>query len=347
GETVTVQGFGFGGSGTVTLGDEPGTVTSWQSGQLVIRTAVGARGGDLIIKPDGRRPIRSGQPVRIRQQWRTWPELPVPVGGETVAVGSLDGQLVVAGGKDATGKAIGAVWGYAGRSGQWRSLAPLPTPRYGMTSAVLGNRLYAIGGWSDSTGYSPVVEVYDPATDSWQRRAPLPTGLLGAAAAAVNGQVIVCGGYNGTEQANTYLYDPAGNTWTARSVMPQARFRHGAANFDGRILVAGGRSGNQPSSNVIQFDLVANVWSDTTSLPATRAGGTMVSDGVTAWFVDGSDGRPQATLWGFNGAGWVTLAIPPTARASISGTFGAGEVVIVGGTSGDAAAGRRVESFTP
>jgi hypothetical protein len=216
-----------------------------------------------------------------------------------------------------------------------------------MASAVLGGRLYAIGGWTDAGGYSATVEAYDPLTDRWLRRASLPKGLLGAAAAVVGESLVVCGGYDGAEQAQTYLYDATANAWQTKAAMPQARFRHGAAPLGNRVLVAGGRSGGAPSAAAVQYDPGADAWSPVSDLPAARSGGALLSDGRTAWFVAGSDGRPQAGLWQLTANLWVTRPGPGAARAGVTGVWTGEELVVIGGASGDGGAGRRVESLVP
>jgi N-acetylneuraminic acid mutarotase len=55
----------------------------------------------------------------------------------------------------------------------------VPTPRDHLAAAVVGNRIYVIGGRVDGS-YAhnlDVNEAYDPATNRWQARAPMPTAL--------------------------------------------------------------------------------------------------------------------------------------------------------------------------
>jgi N-acetylneuraminic acid mutarotase len=346
GETVALIGWGLGQSGTVTIDGTLAAVREWRPDRIVVQLP-GSGGGVVQVRPDGQPAFVAEQPVRLGSTWRRWPDLPVAVGGEAVAAGTVQGELFIAGGKDATGKAIGLGWRFQGRTQSWQAIASMPTPRYGMASAVFGDRLYAVGGWTDAGGYSAAVEAYDPQTDSWQRRAPLPRAVLGAAAAVANGRLVVCGGYDGAEQKQTYVYDAITNTWQTRADMPQSRFRHGAAPLGNRVLIAGGRSNGQPTGTASQYDPVADAWSAAPDLPAARSAGTLVSDGQTAWFVDGSDGRPQANLWQLSSGLWVTRPVPAGARAGITGVWTGEEVVVIGGTSGDAGAGKRVESLPP
>ena len=56
---------------------------------------------------------------------------------------------------------------YCPETNTWSVKAPMPTPRFGLSLAVSGGKIYALGG---TTGSGPLttVEVYDPATNTWQ-----------------------------------------------------------------------------------------------------------------------------------------------------------------------------------
>src|SRR5207244_10838887 len=69
----------------------------------------------------------------------------------------------------------------------WRELAPMPTPRGGGVAAVVGGKIYVIGGAGPTPDASAptirprqpqrslgTVEEYDPATNKWRSRAPMP-----------------------------------------------------------------------------------------------------------------------------------------------------------------------------
>lgn len=347
GDRITVHGYGFGPSGRLTVAGEALTVTAWQPGRIEALMPSLGQGGDLVVEVGAGKAYRSRTPLRLRQAWRTLPPLPAPVGGDSVAVGEVEGELFVAGGKGPTGQALASAWRFDRIAGRWVSRAPLLTPRYGMASAVLDGKLYAIGGWTDAGGYAATVEAYDPVTDSWQVKAPLPAPRLGAAAATVGGKLYVFGGYDGSEQATAYAYDPAADAWTTVAAMPASRFRHGAAVVDGRILVAGGRSSGQLTTEASLYDPQADLWIMAAGLPAGRAGGVLAGDGRRAWFAVGNDGLPRSEAWELLNGAWRPLLAAPTARAGSSGAFVDGEIYVVGGASGDGTAGSRVEAYSP
>jgi PKD repeat protein len=65
--------------------------------------------------------------------------------------------------------------------------------RQGGAGAVLGGRLYAIGGWT-SSGLTGVVDRFDPQTGVWDQVRPMPTPRANFGAAVVGQGVYVVGG---------------------------------------------------------------------------------------------------------------------------------------------------------
>ena len=96
---------------------------------------------------------------------------------------------------------------YAQAQGKWVTRAPMPSSRTEVAAAVLGDKIYVIGGFAQGGN---LVEEYDTETDRWRRRAPLPRPLHHVGAAAVGGKVYAIGGYvTGSGSVNTvYEYDP-------------------------------------------------------------------------------------------------------------------------------------------
>jgi hypothetical protein len=80
-------------------------------------------------------------------------------------------------------------------------LAEVPEPRTELGGAVLQGRIVVAGGLTLDGGASPLVDVYDPATDRWEAGPALPLGLHHAGMAALGDRVYVAGGYtNGPGQ---------------------------------------------------------------------------------------------------------------------------------------------------
>ena len=62
---------------------------------------------------------------------------------------------------------------------EWERITELPTRRWEFSTAVIGDKIYLIGGSLFDNNAGPfglsTVEVYDPQTNTWQRRADMPT----------------------------------------------------------------------------------------------------------------------------------------------------------------------------
>ena len=71
----------------------------------------------------------------------------------------------------------------------------LPTGRGRHTSAVVGGKMYVIGGAASGIAYADLLEIYDPVADTWSTGAPMPTGRRQLSCAVANGKIHAMGGY--------------------------------------------------------------------------------------------------------------------------------------------------------
>ena len=86
------------------------------------------------------------------------------------------------------------------RTWRWTERAPMPTPRGGIATAVVGSTIYTFGGEGNVVdGVNSVfdqTEAYDTRRDRWQRLAPMPVPRHGTAATAVGDTIYIPGGAN-------------------------------------------------------------------------------------------------------------------------------------------------------
>ena len=68
----------------------------------------------------------------------------------------------------------------------------MPTERHGFGAAVLGERIFAIGGCCSQMNE---VEEYNPTTDTWETRAPMRTSRYYHTVVALNDKIYAIGGY--------------------------------------------------------------------------------------------------------------------------------------------------------
>uniref|UniRef100_A0A8C4PK49 Kelch like family member 1 n=1 Tax=Equus asinus TaxID=9793 RepID=A0A8C4PK49_EQUAS len=101
-----------------------------------------------------------------------------------VGVATCDGFLYAIGGHDAPAsnhcsRLLDYVERYDPKTDTWTMVAPLSMPRDAVGVCLLGDRLYAVGGYDGQT-YLNTMESYDPQTNEWTQMASLNIGRAGA-----------------------------------------------------------------------------------------------------------------------------------------------------------------------
>jgi len=120
----------------------------------------------------------------------------------------------------------------------------VPIPRMWCTSAVVGSKIYLIGGHHAGSAYNENQE-YDPATDNWAIKAPLPISLWGTTRdnPVINGKIYVTHGLDGSAfHTDNYVYDPATNTWEQKGPAAHPRDGVGCGVVNNKLYVIGGRA---------------------------------------------------------------------------------------------------------
>ena len=268
---------------------------------------------------------------------------PVPEGRSDFGMATLeDGRIIIIGGRNASGLITGtnSVLVFNPRT---NVLVPASntgfTPRHSFGAAAVltaaGPHVYAIGGYSDTTGASvPVgtVQEYNPDTNVWRTVASLPTPVAQFGITVAGGvntaeplQLIhVIGGNTGSENTPSvanpnpvqrFQGDASGaGTWSAFTVPGLTlRRNHGAATalrgVSSRIFVVGGQdAGNTVLDTVEEYlaQAVTVVATPHTSMPAPRAafaiaGSTSTNQLYVVGGVDGG-GTAQSTVFEYSTA---------------------------------------------
>lgn len=177
---------------------------------------------------------------------------PLPTGRDRGAAGVAvyQGKIYLAGGFH-NGGSVAFFDSYDPATNSWTSLPNLPERRDHVAAAVVGNRMYVIGGRTFTQGPQSKTDAYDFTTGKWVTGlAPLPTARAGAATAVFGNEVLVIGGEAaGSVFANNEAYDTVNNTWRTLAAMPTARHGLQAVTFDGAAYLADGgtQMGRAPS----------------------------------------------------------------------------------------------------
>ena len=228
---------------------------------------------------------------------------PMALPAHHVALASYNNRIYAFGGfvYPTTGGAawvpIDNAWEYNPAQDAWKALAPMPIKRGAAAAAVVGDKIYVIGGattqpWAKENFLSQVtpqrglgtVEAYDPASNTWKELTPMPTPRNHAAIGAVNGKIYVIGGRVGaafiglaSDTSLVEVYDPATDTWgTPGARMPTTRSALAYGVYNNRIYVAGGEFQDPQQQTVFRtfedYDAASNTWTVLPPMAIARHG---------------------------------------------------------------------------
>ncbi len=234
----------------------------------------------------------------------------------------------------------------ANPKGTWVELSPTPIKRTESSSALVGEKIYLLGGFTPN-GISNKVDVWDPESGTWNQIIPLPRGLHHTTASVVDGKLYVIGGFDsGTWRSVdvNYEYDPKILRWTAKAPMPTARGALAAGVVDGKIHLVGGAHRkffnlvNTPAHEV--YDPKTDSWQTLAPMPTAR---DHLAVSVTGGKLHAIGGRVDVNYnnnldahesYDSKAGKWNRHAPLPTARSGITSQVLNGLIHVFGGESG-------------
>lgn len=203
------------------------------------------------------------------ESWSRGPALPRPLSNAGITV--LGETIYAAGGSwgmEAGMRHVAETLALDTRSGQWRSLASISSPRSHAELAALAGRLYIAGGSADEVGphakpaqWFDIVESYDPRSDSWRAEKALPAAHSGALVATGGRLYSIGGGSSGVaDWATVYSFSP-GRGWSEEPSMPTGRSTLAAAALGHLIFALGGSPGRNIALNTLEiYDTRLKTW---------------------------------------------------------------------------------------
>ena len=184
----------------------------------------------------------------------------MPTGREAPGVAALGGIIYAVGGGTGCGVFTNVVEAYdptVGAGGTWTTKTSMSKQRIGLSVAVVGGLLYAIGGDRDpATSFqtTPTMEAYDSTVGtggSWSFKAAPPwanSTVVGAQ--AVNGKIYAVTTSVSTRPVDVYIYSPADDAWRIGTPAPLVQYGGpGVAALGGRIYLLGGDQWDSPQSS--------------------------------------------------------------------------------------------------
>jgi hypothetical protein len=139
---------------------------------------------------------------------------------------------------------------YDPETSRWTALAPLPSARSSHNAAVIGDKLYVVGGWrleGKSPGtWDPAVLAFDftKPQSGWQKLPHLEFKRRALAAGVWKGKLVALGGMDETNKISMRVdfFDPQSGRWEKGPKLPgagMAGFGASAWNLDGNLYVCG------------------------------------------------------------------------------------------------------------
>jgi hypothetical protein len=280
----------------------------WSQGATlpVPRSEVAATvaGGEIYVVggflADGQGSNRVDAYTPRTNRWRRITDLPVTVHHPMAA--AHRGRVYVLGGYGPDGARTSA---FVFVNGVWNQLPPMPESRAAGGAAVVGSKLYVVGGvTTTSAGARSLARqtlVYDIARRRWSL-APGPTRREHLGVTALSGRIYAVGGRTAgfdTNLATFESYRPGARGWLRLRPVPGKRGGTAAGAVGRFIVSAGGEAPGGTIRTVFAYDTGARRWRRLPNLPTPRHGLGVVGAGGRVYVVAG--GR-QPGLAGVSGA---------------------------------------------
>jgi len=229
---------------------------------------------------------------------------PLPERLNHVGVAAHNGDIYVVGGlTDQIQRAEPTrdAWRYRTAERRWEAIAPMPTARGGHGVAVVGDRLYAIGGRSFQQRLASV-DIYDLRTGRWSEGAPMPTPRDHVGIGVHRGHIYAAGGRQDKDYSLGAFerYDPAHDRWTRLPDLPRPASSFELVHVNGRLVAAGGGDGNSDpawvSGQTWAYAPADRRWSQLAPMPQPKHGyAAAAADGRLYVFGGSTCGTFRAT----------------------------------------------------
>lgn len=250
----------------------------------------------------------------------------------------------------------------------WNNAANCPVACMENQGAVVGGKLYMIGGYYETNPkYTGTVrcDMYNPATNSWTRLADLPHAVTHAGIATDGVFIWVAGGYplrsdgwQNFASTNVYVYDTRSNKWANGPSLPQPRgagvmvWLNGELHFMSGVDLTRADKTDHWTLNTTIFN---PTWEIAAPLPAPRNHPAAAVLNGMIYLAGGqqgiNDAFPVATLFEYNPAtnSWTQKANMPSPRShnSAAAFIYGGRFCVAGGETSYGHSLRDVIAYDP
>ncbi|XP_057671404.1 ring canal kelch homolog [Diorhabda carinulata] len=245
--------------------------------------------------------------------------------------------LLVVGGQ--APKAIRSVESYDFKEEKWYQVAEMPTRRCRAGLAVLGGKVYAVGGFNGSLRVK-TVDFYDPAMDVWTAFESMEARRSTLGVAVLNNCIYAVGGFDGSTGLNSAeMFDPQTGKWRMIASMSTRRSSVGVGVLYGQLYAVGGYDGasRQCLSSVECYTPDTDTWTSVPDMGCRRSGaGVGVLEGIL-YAVGGHDGplvRKSVEAYDPAKSTWTPVTDMAMCRRNAGVVAMNGVLYVVGGDDG-------------
>ncbi len=295
----------------------------------------------------------------------TWSELPpLPEARQSPVSGAVGDQIVVTCGLHNGLQAQTWVSQPISATGRWQKGALLPSAVGEVSSGVIDNVLYVLGGDTSAT------MAYNLKTASWRNDLTVrPIQGDHHASTVVNRKFYLIGGLGGGSPGQVQIYDPATNSWRVGSRAPFNGGSVAIAALAGKIYISGGIVGSTTVNSAAVYDPATDAWQTIAPMPAGRNHAAGGSDGQKFFVFGGRTGGntvsigfdsvqiydPATNSWTSSGQPGSTIRPLPQRRGGMGkAVFFKGEFYVMGGETTSSGTGQvsgnvynRVDVYNP
>ncbi|MED2944745.1 kelch repeat-containing protein [Bacillus swezeyi] len=220
----------------------------------------------------------------------------------------------------------------------WVSQADLPEPRSHAATAVVGDKIYVIGGYGKSYATNTTF-VYDSKKNEWSKKADMPIKLAGSAVAVVKDKIYVMGGNtlrtsHVENSSKLLIYDTKTDKWEEGAGVPKKSFLGTAVAIDNTIYLM--TQQETATSNHFAYNTVTNKWeTKANGQPNSKAAASAVVNGKIYYIGGGSANYGNNTIYEYDPVknSWIKKGYIASVWYTSAGAYN-GKIFIIGGRLG-------------
>ncbi len=166
------------------------------------------------------------------------------------------------------------------KNNKWELKTPMSTNRSGLTSVVINNKIYVIGGFNGNTNeWLQKLEVYDTSNDTWKFKTSMPTRRSSLGATVINEKIYVVGGSLARDEWTNKLeeYEPTTDTWRNLKPMTISRAQVAVGSVNQKVYVIGGENADGVLNKVEEYNPKTNKWVTKADMPTARANAEVIA----------------------------------------------------------------------